>query len=408
MKKIINKLFLLFAIISLVVPTSPVNATNSKLAEPTSPTIGEGETQGGNKTEENTPSEENNPQPTPSATPEAPKVEAKLDTLTVQGYKLKETFSKDNTSYTLIVKSDVKNVVVNATASEGVSIAGTGSHDLNEGDNSITVTALVGSESTTYTLKITRATSDLSLKRLSITGHPLNETFDPSITDYTVDVSYDTQSVIIKAGANSEYATPQISGNSNLKIGKNTVRIIVKNSAGESQEYRIIVNRASEEEETESDDDTTSSISSETITSAGVTAPPTTDDSSSNSNTLKYVLVVIFCIVLLIIAGLGIYFYIRTGNTEKRKQKRIEKLKKKQAKIDQELTALLPVITDDIVEEYNQTNDKSKEEEEFNSKDFEDTIELDEILEEKSEVTSSKKRVDKNVLEDFDDLFLDE
>ena len=50
--------------------------------------------------------------------------------------------------------------------------------------------------------------------------------------------------------------------------------------------------------------------------------------------------------------------------------------------------------------------------EEFNNKDFEDTIELEkpveEHLEENEAKITSRKRVEKNVLEDFDDLFLDE
>lgn len=414
MKKIINKLFLIFAIVSLIVPTTFVSATETpengtgNSGEASTPVVGEGDnndntggaTEGGNTQT-----------PTPSPTPETPKIEAKLDSLEVQGHgKVKEEFSKDKTDYTLTVKSDVEKVTINASAMEGVTVTGTGEQELKEGLNTFTITALAGNEHTTYTIKITRSTSDLGLKILSIKGHPLNETFDPTITDYTADVSYDTQSVIVNAGANNGDAKPQISGNSNLKVGKNTVRIIVKNSSGETQEYRIIVNRASEEEQEENDDDTTSAISSETVTSSEVVTTPSEDDSDDNNNsgnTLKYVLVVIFCIILLIIAGLGIYFYVRTGNVEKRKQKRIEKLKKKQAKIDQELTALLPVITDEIIEEHNKKITDS-ENEEFNDKDFEDTIELDEIVEEKTETTPSRKRVDKNVLEDFDDLFLDE
>lgn len=405
MKKIIDKLFLIFAIVSLIIPTYIINAEEIGTGNSgeTSPTVGE--TTEGNQQGGETPTT-----PSESPAPEVPKVEAKLNSLTIPGHTLKEAFSKDNTNYTLTVKSDIQNITINATAGEGVTVTGTGSHDLKEGDNTFTITALAGSEHTTYTVKVKRSTSDLSLKRLSITGHPLNETFDPTVLNYTADVSYDTQSVIIKTGANNKDATPQISGNSNLKVGKNTVRIIVKNSSGETQEYRIIVNRLSEEEQEENDDNSTAtSTSSEEVTSTAVTNVPKAndeDDNSNSGNTLKYVLVVIFCILLLVIAGLGIYFYIRTGNTEKRKQKRIEKLKKRQAKIDQELTALLPVITDEIIEEHKGKD--SNNEEDFIDEDFEDTIELDEVIDEKPEMPKPRKRAEKNVLEEFDDLFLDE
>jgi len=407
MKKFINKILLVFAIISLLVPSTYV------MAEPeengTNPPSSTETTQPGGENQ-NGESGEDAATPAPSPTPETPKVEAKLDSLSITGYTLKETFSKDKTDYTLTVKSDVEKITIEASAGEGITVTGSGEQELKEGLNTFTITALAGEEHTTYTIKVTRSTSDLSLKILSITGHPLNETFDPTVTDYTADVTYDTQSVIVKAGANNKDATPQISGNSNLKVGKNTVKIIVKNSSGESQEYRIIVNRLAEEEQEEiTDDDSTSLTSSETVTSSVTTAPTPNEDNNdkNNDDSLNYILVVLFCVLLLIIAGLGIYFYIRTGNVEKRRQKKIEKLKKKQAKIDQELTALLPVITEEMIEEH-ERNAQEDETEEFSDKDFEDTIELDKIVEEPIESPMPRKRTQKNVLEDFDDLFLDD
>lgn len=397
MKKFINKLFLLCAIISLVVPSINVFAEEEGIGSSGSePVIGEGNNQ--------------ETDPSPSTTP-VEKTKAVLESLEVAGYKFTESFSSDRTTYKLTVKSSVQSIVINATAKEGVSVVGGGSQNLSEGENEFKVVAKTTDSQETYTIKITRSTSDLSLKILSITGHPLNETFDPSVLDYTADVTYDTESVIVKAGTNNSDATQQISGNSNLKVGKNTVRIIVKNSSGEQQEYRIIVNRASEEEEKEEDDDT-EDLSSEEVTSSLADSDISDDDSNKKSNTLKYVLVVIFCIILLVVAILGIYFYIRTGNSEKRKQKKIEKLKKKQAKIDQELTALLPVITEDMIdegkEEIEEDTQKTKE---YKDDEYGDTIELDDFLDEDEEevdVPKAKKRVERNILEDFDDLFLDD
>lgn len=399
MKKFINKLFLLCAIISLVVPSINVFAEEEGIGSSGSePVIGEGNNQ------------ETDPTPSPSLAP-VEKTKAVLESLEVAGYKFTESFSSDRTTYKLTVKSSVQSIVINATAKEGVSVVGGGSQNLSEGENEFKVVAKTTDSQETYTIKITRSTSDLSLKILSITGHPLNETFDPSVLDYTADVTYDTESVIVKAGTNNSDATQQISGNSNLKVGKNTVRIIVKNSSGEQQEYRIIVNRASEEEEKEEDDDT-EDLSSEEVTSSLADSDISDDDSNKKSNTLKYVLVVIFCIILLVVAILGIYFYIRTGNSEKRKQKKIEKLKKKQAKIDQELTALLPVITEDMIdegkEEIEEDTQKTKE---YKDDEYGDTIELDDFLDEDEEevdVPKAKKRVERNILEDFDDLFLDD
>ena len=51
---------------------------------------------------------------------------------------------------------------------------------------------------------------------------------------------------------------------------------------------------------------------------------------------------------------------------------------------------------------------ENAEEEKITDKDFEDTIELEEPIEENEPKITPRKRVEKNVLEDFDDLFLDE
>ena len=61
------------------------------------------------------------------------------------------------------------------------------------------------------------------------------------------------------------------------------------------------------------------------------------------------------------------------------------------------------ITTDEMIEEH-----VEKDEEEFSDKDFEYTIELEEPIEENEPKITPRKRVEKNVLEDFDDLFLDD
>lgn len=408
MKKIIDKLFVLLMVGALVLPTSIVFAEGENPDTSPSPT------------DPSKPSEspDSTPKPTPSDDPaptEDPKPVAELQSLSIDGLGFE--FSKTQYTYSVVAKSDVDTIHIKASAANDVTvnirvngskINGTQA-SLKEGSNTIEVTAVAGTYgSKTYKVTVTRATSDLSLKSLRIQGQSLNEAFEPNVLNYTADIPYNMESIVIQAGANNKGATFQVLGNTNLKVGNNTVRIVVKNEAGETQEYRINVTRAKDEttdedDNIDDDDDTNGIESSETKTSQIVT--PSKDENPNKGNTLKYILVVVFCLILLIVGGIGIYFYIRTGDNEKRKQKRLEKLQKKQEKLKQELTEESAIIS-------NEAEEVAKEENEGISEidNFEDTIELKNVDMDEEETIefSSPKKTDKNVLEDFDDLFLDE
>lgn len=80
-----------------------------------------------------------------------------LKSLSVSGYKISPTFSKDVTSYTLTVDSKVESIKISATKSDSyASVSGTGTKKVSEGENTfkIVVTAENGSKKT-YTLKVT-------------------------------------------------------------------------------------------------------------------------------------------------------------------------------------------------------------------------------------------------------------
>ena len=304
MKKIKNKVFLCLALSALIIPTVSVFAEENPPSSTPTPT--------------------ESPTPDPSSTPvptEEPKQVPELLTLQIDGVDLK--FSKNQENYTAVVASNVESIHIKATAANGMTINGTGTRYLKEGDNLLEVTVVAGtSGSKTYKITVTRATSDLSLKSLRIQGQSLNEAFEPSVLNYTADIPYNMDSIMIQAGASNTGATFQVLGNTNLKVGKNTVRVIVKNAAGETQEYRIIVTRATEEETDENEDDDHNSVETSmdlsTSTSQGAIQKGEKPD---KGNTLKYILVVVFCLILLIVAGIGIYFYIRTETAKKENRK---------------------------------------------------------------------------------------
>lgn len=423
MKKIKNTLFLLIAICALLTPNfvfaaptqsegSETNTSENQTGEKTETTVEKEEEETGKE-------EETKPTPSPEASAKED-TEAILSDLEISEGKWNKTFSPAGFDYTITVNSSVSGIIITPEVFGNATVTGdTGTKSLEMGTNTftITVTSKKENNTNTYTLKVIRATDNLTLKSLKIRGQNLNEVFAASTYDYTADITYNVESITVQAAADDENATVTVSGSSNLKVGKNTVKIIVKNQAGESEEYRIIVTRGAEGElitpEEDIDDESNQVTSSEIITSVPTSTPDdtTTTPTEKSDDTLKYVLIIVFCVILLIVAGLGIYFYIVTGDSEKRRQKKIAKLKKKQEKINQELTGLLPIITEEYEEEYEE--ESTEEEETEDPIELENTIEIEpsideELTENDFEDPKPRKRVDRNVLEDFEDLFLDE
>jgi len=419
MKNMKNKLFLFLALTSLIIPTTVAFAeeegTPSPTPEEVKPTADP--TESPNPTASATPTPTTEPTPTEAPVqPSEKDTEALLEKLTVSKGTWNKKFAKDTFDYTVTVDSDVSGIIISATAyGNGEATGDIGTKSLENGENvfRITVTSKDGKASNQYTIKVVRATSNLNLKSLKIKGQNLNEVFTPTTLKYTADITYNVESVTVQAAAEDENATVTVTGSSNLTVGKNTIRITVKNQAGDSKEYQIIVTRGSEEDlnsTTDDDDDTGVETSMATSASQAIVK----SENPNSGNTLKYVLVVIFCILLLAIAGIGIYFYIKTGDSQKRKQKKLEKLQKKQEKLNHELTGLGKEVAQAEEEELLEEEPETEQEEVLDEIDeLEDTIELDnsEQLDEKTKEIKPeqpRRRADRNVLEDFDDLFLDE
>lgn len=431
MNKILKKISLLLIICSLITPSYFVGATgddtqnNQTESKQESSENSEASTTTGGNT-----SDSNDDDNSKVETEVSKNDDATLKTLKADGIEFKEAVVLDKTfKYTAVVGYDVESTNITATPNNPLSKIADGSkqglQQLVVGDNEfkIKVTAESGKE-LEYTVVITRATNDLKLTKLNIQGQKLNEIFDPENTEYTADVTYNVKSIVVQHGK-PKNTTVTVTGNSNLKVGKNTVTITVKNASGDSNVYKIIVTR-SDEENIEEDDEKEESTTSEDVIVSEITSDDNNKtsteasvvvDEKSESNTLRSVIIITSSILLLLIAGLGIYFYVRTGNSEAKKQKKIDKLKKKQAKIEQQLTGLMPVITEDLEEEYlkkEKKQEKNKEVEENieDEEEFEDTIEIniDEFEEDEEEeiVEPKRRRVDKTIFdEDIDDLFDD-
>ena len=87
------------------------------------------------------------------------------------------------------------------------------------------------------------------LGSLTVGEGTLQPEFDSKVTEYQVEVSEKTETLFLDAKAKLKADTVTIEGNTNLKEGDNTAKIIVTSKNGTKMEYRILIHKKSKEEE---------------------------------------------------------------------------------------------------------------------------------------------------------------
>ena len=106
--------------------------------------------------------------------------------------------------------------------------------------NDMTVSASSG----TITVNAPReASTDATLKSLTVGEGSLSPAFSSGVISYSMSVGAGVDALTINAKANSEYAKVAISGNS-LKEGSNAVKIVVTAESGATKTYTINVEKA--------------------------------------------------------------------------------------------------------------------------------------------------------------------
>lgn len=168
-----------------------------------------------------------------------------LSSLSVEGKQL--DFSSDKTNYSLTI--DNPSVSISATPTHsGARVSGTGTRNLNYGNNTINVVVTAEDGSTkTYVLNITRPdkrSANNNLKSLSLSNGTIK--FNKSTTNYNVEVADNVDKVTIKADTEDSKASFE-SGlgprTVNLAYGDNKVQIKVKAENGSIKVYTININR---------------------------------------------------------------------------------------------------------------------------------------------------------------------
>jgi len=176
-----------------------------------------------------------------------------LSSLSASPLNLK--FNKNTTSYSFNVEHNVNTITINAKATDGkASVSGTGTKTLKDYVNTfnVVVTAENGSKKT-YTIKVIRkdaegnlgaVSKDNTLKSLKVEGYDIK--FNKDTLEYSIEVDNLVDSIKVTAQTNHSAATHEITGDTNLKVGANSVKIKVVAENGDSKTYTINVNRKSD------------------------------------------------------------------------------------------------------------------------------------------------------------------
>lgn len=170
------------------------------------------------------------------------------DLIINSSHDIDKKFNKNISSYNVTVPYEVEKLDLSyVTNNSKAKVVITGNENFKVGEVNtvqIEVTAEDGTKRF-YIINVTRSTksSDTDLKDLIIEGTDLNPKFDPTISDYTVNVGGDIDSLDIKATPKSDGLTVEIIGNENLKPGKNTVLVKVTDKNGFTKYYTIQVEK---------------------------------------------------------------------------------------------------------------------------------------------------------------------
>ena len=239
-------------------------------------------------------------------------------------------FSKTKTSYSVTVPKNVDSLkVLYKTADSNAKVKVSGNSGFEVGsDNKITikVTAEDGKTTKTYTIKVTKLAEeeekpgnlieneeDIYLKKLSVEGIDLSPVFVKDTYSYTatlIDASISEVKVV--AEANNENVKIDISGNTNLIEGENTINILLTMEESTVQKvYQIVVTK-------------------EVMEDTGVAIPEENEDTGTTDliGKLKsYAGIAIGVILLIVVAVILLIILLVRENKKTREEEKIETTK---------------------------------------------------------------------------------
>ena len=178
--------------------------------------------------------------------------DAKLKSLTVTGEDI--DFNAKTTKYSLEVPYDTTSLTIKAVPNDSkatVSISGNKDFKVGENTVNIKVTAEDGTIKV-YTITVTREEEIVKgtapLLDLKVKNYTINEKFNPSRTSYTVETVNESQVELEYVLGNKNFKV-EITGDKNLKIGLNEVKLKVTEPNGTVTVYTVNVNNTNIVEE---------------------------------------------------------------------------------------------------------------------------------------------------------------
>lgn len=191
--------------------------------------------------------------------------DATLKSLVVAGQTLSPAFDPNVTSYTVTVPSGTKITVTGEAKETTSTVKGNGEYTIT-GTKSIPieVTAENGTKKT-YTINAKTPTSpaasnDAALKGLNVSGYDITPVFASDVTDYTVTVPNNADSIIVNATTNHDKAKVEVTGDKDLKVGDNKVTVKVTAEDGTVKTYTINVKKEDKPDTTFKGDATLKSL----------------------------------------------------------------------------------------------------------------------------------------------------
>lgn len=86
--------------------------------------------------------------------------------------------------------------------------------------------------------------TDATLKSLRLSVEGMSPTFNKNTTSYNLNVGTSVTSISVTASINNSKARYYVTGNTNLKEGTNTIKVVVTAEAGNTKTYTITVTKA--------------------------------------------------------------------------------------------------------------------------------------------------------------------
>ena len=174
-----------------------------------------------------------------------------LKTLEVTPKGLDPEFNPETTSYTLNVGADVEKLEIKAAPNdEKATVEITGNESLVVGDNAVKITVTAQDGTTRiYTINVKKGeATTLGLSSLKINGYTLSPKFSSNVYEYKINVlDPNITKLDVSAIANFENAKVEVTGNTNLVKGENTITITVTSEDGKEKViYQILVNKDSD------------------------------------------------------------------------------------------------------------------------------------------------------------------